>query len=302
MNKTTINSFASLQRFAAAAVYIVALFFTMQGCENLSPNAQENDDWTSGAKWIYKYSGQGEKQFVFTVEKDTVIDGKSCRIIRGENSKDIVYEENGRVYYYFDNKFRKIYDFNVNVGDIVEFEFKTKDAEATHLNTTMVLPFRIERISTVIIDGVELREIAAFYAYDGDYYWDYRHVYLEKMGIESLGRHLEGIFPVCPDCVVPAIHQTRLLWYKDTDIEYIGDWNDYILDWWTVRLIAKENYPATKDPEIKALSLKHGVTFRQSFPDATTQESLLHYDLTGKGRTKENTIKDFLVTGKFHLL
>ena len=87
-----------------------------------------------GATWCYKFNGHPyTRQAVYTVEKDTVVDGIVCQIIRSENSIDIVYEENGRVYYYYNNKFRKIYDFNVNVGDIVEFEFISR-----FLDTTLV--------------------------------------------------------------------------------------------------------------------------------------------------------------------
>ena len=81
--------------------------------------------------------------------------------------------------------------------------------------------------------------------------------------------------------------------------------NDHLT--WSVRLKLKpqsdESYLPTEDPVIKALLLKYGVAFKQSFPGAKTPELLLYYDLTASGSTDresmENIINDFLSTGKF---
>ena len=100
----------------------------------------------------------------FTVEKDTLVEGINCRLIAGKDGRHVVYEKKGRVYYYFMNKFRKIYDFNVKVGDVAEFEFKTSgavdaDEAIDRLNTTIVLPCRIESITTKVVDGISLSGI-----------------------------------------------------------------------------------------------------------------------------------------------
>ena len=76
---------------------------------------------------------------------------------------------------------------------------------------------------------------------------------------------------------------------------------------WSVRLKLKpqsdESYLATEDPVIKALLLKYGVAFKQSFPGAKNLELLLDYDLTGPGTMSEESrghcIADFLATEKF---
>ena len=192
-----------------------------------SATAHSQTEWFPiGAKWCYEHwiEAVGPKtRDLFTVEKDTLVDGKTCRIIRGETCNDIVFEENSRVYYYFNGKFRKIYDFNVNVGDVVEFEFKTSSASSSILDTTIILPMQIESISTRIIDGVELREVSAFYIYsDGIYYWDYKHVYLEKIGVEYPYMQIRtGIFPSHPGWAsLPS--SDELLWYQDHDIT-MGD-------------------------------------------------------------------------------
>ena len=181
-----------------------------------------------GAKWCYeiwRFQPERGTYFLFTVEKDTVVDGKNCRVIRGENSLDIVYEEEGRIYYYFNGKFRKIYDFNAKVGDTVEFEFKTQSPSSSSLDTTIVLPFRIESIPTKIIDGVELREVRTNFVHDGTKGSVYtQHIYIEKIGVVHpyIISCDGGPFPVMPNLPTTADHVTRLQWYQDHDIEYIG--------------------------------------------------------------------------------
>ena len=248
-----------------------------------------------GATWCYEYSGRPDRirQAVFTVEKDTVVDGRVCQIIRSENSTDIVYEENGSVYYYFKDKFRKIYDFNVNVGDTVEFEFKAVTYSPFHMDTTRVMPCRVLRISTILVNGVEIRKISTSCEWYSSV--NYGHEYYDKMGMLSTMSVAEGIFPTVY-ALSTADQLTNMHWYQDFDIEYVGVFsNRCVPDWWGVRFKLKpqtnENYIITKDQKMKALSAKHNVTlelYSGSF-----------YYLTGRGSNKEDTINDFLATGKF---
>ena len=277
------------------------------GCNKSDEADNENDTsfwFAKGANWAY-YDLQSRGYELLTVKKDTIVEGKRCKIISGVNSKDIVYEENGKVYYYFQNRFRKIYDFNVQVGDVVEFEFMTNDAVDTEdgnavMNTTIVLPCLIDSISSKYIDGLDLKEIFAVYTYTGSderLNFEYRYVYLEKIGAENHNNNLRnGIFPVCPEQVISSGH-LWYYWYKDHDIEYypgpLG---------WAVDLKLKPqtdpDYLATEDPEIKALELKHDVTLEQSYAGFKTQEMLLLYTLRGKGSRKK-ALDDFFATGKF---
>ncbi len=93
------------------------LFFTMHSQVEMFP---------IGAEWHYEI---GDIQPPYgnyhhsIVEKDTIVAGKTGRLVVADNgNKEIVYEDSGRVYYFFKDKFRKIYDFNVKEGDTVEFE------------------------------------------------------------------------------------------------------------------------------------------------------------------------------------
>ena len=228
MNTIKKNPYVYMQNISVAALCVCTLFFTASGCgkSEVEYDGDSSTWFPIGAKWQYQYyGGYGEdeiEQSELTVEKDTIVGRKNCRVLRGENSKDIVCVENGRVYYYFQNKFRKIFDFNVKEGDVVNFEFKTISTNGVgHLDKTIVLPFRIVRVSTKIIDGVELKVILASHNFKSGY--RYFHSYTEKVGIELIDRNLEGLFPTKPEYALPDIYQTRLLWYKDNDIEYVSN-------------------------------------------------------------------------------
>ena len=240
----------------------------------------------------------------FTVEKDTIVEGINCRVIVGENGRDIVYEKNGCVYYYFMNKFRKIYDFNVKAGDVVEFEFKTTDAPYPYgeivLNSTVTVPCEIEYVTTRVIDGITLREISAAYTIWGSEQlpniFD-RHVYIEKAGITSHKNIVsDGIFPVCPERYSSTTSYLWFHYYQDRDIEYRTGY-------WGVGLKLKPqtdaSYLATEDPKMIALQLKYNVRLNQSAPGAINPENLLYYTLRGVGGSKRTIINAFFATGKF---
>ena len=97
---------------------------------------------------------------------------------------------------------------------------------------------------------------------------------------------------------------------ESTDDEWpvlFDDEGNVVLDWavkMKLKPQADETYMPTRDPNIKALALKHGVYLKQSCPNpGSTPELLMYYDLRGRGTMSkesiDNAIKDFLSTGKF---
>ena len=220
------------------------LFFLL--CCLLIPDIYSQHEWFPiGTEWYYEWGGPSSVMPVLSkryfAEKDTVVDGKTCRLIRGGNSKDILFEENGSVYYYFNNSFRKIYDFTVNEGDVVELELKSSSGiNFRMMDSTMILPCTIQKIQTKTVDGVELKEICATYPFryevapdvwltEWGTFW-----YLEKIGCErpgTLNPILLYAYPpgdefipyVCVSNNPPEVYH-RLRCYHDPDMEYITDW------------------------------------------------------------------------------
>ncbi|MDR0795468.1 MAG: T9SS type A sorting domain-containing protein [Tannerella sp.] len=184
-----------------------------------------------GAEWYYECDGY--RYFTlsrFFVEKDTVVNGKTCRLISGDKGKEIVYVEDGCVYYFFNHKFRKMYDFTVKEGDVVELEIKTTRGYSSTVlfDTTVVLPCSIEKVTSKIIDGVELKEISAVYFITAELEPDYfitdrvTLTYLEKLGSEFPGRFPREFIPhVDPYSTEVASFHKGLRCYHDTDIDYI---------------------------------------------------------------------------------
>ncbi len=186
-----------------------------------------------GAEWHYEIGDMQPpygKYHHSVVKKDTVVAGKTCRLVVANNGKqEIVYEDSGRVYYHFKDKFRKIYDFNVEEGDTVEIEYKTRSEIFPYeLDSTLILPFVVKKVSTKNINDIQLKKISAYNGYyesNNHEYWRYEHVYIEKVGIENLDLfEVEVIFPVCPGCPVILEHYTQLRCYNNSDIDYTTDW------------------------------------------------------------------------------
>ena len=234
------------------------ILFTFMVCTFLFPCAYSQTEWFPvGAEWYYDWGDTNWGSYVrwhYFVEKDTVVDGQACRMIRSESKErityaengglkhywvngepdgdEIVYEENGRVYYYFDGKFRKIFDFSVNVGDSVDFELRnfTAFSDGKTDTTITIISCRIEEITSIAVSGTELREIRASYIeyIERPYDWitiPKEYVYLEKAGSEFPGKELRhGLFPNFSNgAVFPELYY-RLICYHDTDVEYITDW------------------------------------------------------------------------------
>src|SRR5687768_12556743 len=80
-----------------------------------------------GAEWTYgitNHAGPEKYYENWVVRGDTVIEGKSCRLIRVEgrnlpqHMKFITYEDSNIVYWYnFNDTFTVLYDFNKNKGE-----------------------------------------------------------------------------------------------------------------------------------------------------------------------------------------
>ena len=102
-------------------VFVLLLFVCMSGStqSKFAPN---------GAEWYYSDPGLFSSNPLNSYEKyitkgDTVIEVKICKIIRRQNFSEVMYEENNKVYYRYKNDFKLIYDFAVNIGDTIKFDF-----------------------------------------------------------------------------------------------------------------------------------------------------------------------------------
>jgi len=203
-----------------------------------SIKAQTNEFAPIGAMWNYEsgYECYDSTQHFFIVERDTIVAEKNCRLIRNQlsNKEEIMYEEDGKVYYYFQNQFRKIYDFSVNVGDSVELEFKSITRypnwpEPFILDTTFIAFCRVTDVKTTFINGVALKEITTRFSVTYEPEPGYvltgnvTFVYTEKIGIRRFySLSFAGEFIPYVWYGIGGIPENyyKLKSYQDSDIEY----------------------------------------------------------------------------------
>ena len=140
---------------------------------------------------------------------------------------------------------------------------------------------------------------------------------LKEKSMKTFKFFLSMLFLICWSCknagdIQPLVDMESVIEIQisESDDEWpvlFDDEGNVVLDW-AVKLKLKpqddETYLPTRDPDIKALLLKHGLHFKQSWWLPTTNpELLLYYDLRGRGtmdeKSRENAINDFLATGKF---
>lgn len=208
------------------------IFFTMYLIFHATVGFCQTQWSPSVAEWYFSIDGgnptNGYKKYVY--EKDTIIDAKICQVIHGFNSSDrnsiqreVMYEENGEVYYFFKEKFRKIYDFTLQKGDLASLEFKGYSENSSVIDTTYIVNFKIEDISTVFVDG---KEVKKFTASETEFHQDSIHgntyVYYEKIG------NLQEFIPVRFAHNMFTENNDLLRCYNDADIHYVSDeWSLY---------------------------------------------------------------------------
>ena len=184
----------------------------------------ENDFAPLGARWYYQYV-QGNSYVTFVSEKDTVVNTKNCKVIGNEHGKEIMYEEEGKVYYWYDAKFRKIFDFTVTVGDSVFFEVKASTRNSIiPLDTVIMIHCAVENISYVNTENIPLKVVTVSVSNKNkpDYYienWPSTYTYYEKIGYS----HKYFILQIS-NWASTGEEITSLRCYHDNDINYTGAW------------------------------------------------------------------------------
>ena len=115
-----------------------------------------------GAEWYYNCNANGNimQSHLNRVvsEKDSIVEDNHCRVLSQyyDNStmaseKYILKQDRGKIYYYCQNKFNLLFDFDTEIGDIVEFTFKYKkydyDNYPAYKDTLLSARYEIESIT-----------------------------------------------------------------------------------------------------------------------------------------------------------
>ncbi|MBC7412797.1 MAG: hypothetical protein H7331_10140, partial [Bacteroidia bacterium] len=178
--------------------------------------------WASaGATWHYSVQGYAREGYTkLTNIKDTIISGKACNVLQKytevydfinqntitETTLQYTYEDSNKVYYYVNNHFSLLYNFNATAGSIWLTEFDTTNSVQNcnqYLDTIMV-----DSVKTEMINGVALRKL---YVHVTRNNYTYNDQIIEKIG------SLIYMFPTPSYCnVIVEVGISPLRCYTDS--------------------------------------------------------------------------------------
>lgn len=158
-----------------------AVHLTNEGAVNLANGVLEamEDEMVfapSGAVWYYdeRFAFSGDIDFIqFTSERDTIIQGKSCKVITKRHQlecmnrpgEEFIYTKNNRVMLWNEQleKFDLLYDFNARAGDSWEVNVQTADTMVTG-------SVNVDSVYYLNVNGVDLLTLDVTYAINWDAY------------------------------------------------------------------------------------------------------------------------------------
>lgn len=181
--------------------------------------------WTFDNQYLVSYPAHGYVKY--SVGNDTVINDTMAKLINinavaynGNESVEnplIVHESNSRVYHWTGEKFKLMYDFNLNAGDTLKNEVRHADW------CDSVSPVIIDSVSSVNINGINLKVQYITYT---PYNWEYLVEARTERIVERVGS--ERYFIYSPNCEFGcSFANTDLRCYNDNDISYRNEWWDY---------------------------------------------------------------------------
>ena len=188
--------------------------------------------WTFDDQQEFTYQAHGYDKY--TVVGDTVINDTAAKQILhksvsytgtehgGNIPSIIVHESNSRVYYWNGNKFVKMYDLSLNVGDTLDI-YSLNCGE----DCDSVSPFVVDSVYIDNINGVDLK-VQEFSCTMYGLYGENNEIYCEKI-IERIGS--EKSFFYHPECPGDVFVYTGLRCYNDDEVSYRSYmWNHYECD------------------------------------------------------------------------
>ncbi len=204
-----------------------------------------------GAEWHYSsyVIAPLDNFFLYQVEKDTTINGKTGRKINRITSNaevleyEILYLDSNKVYYWFENDFHLMYDFAAEIGDTVLFSFKSFTLTPPFTDTILEVSGKILEKNDVLINGKLLKRVKSsvipIAGLENEYIWPGDFIYTEQIGHDYL--EMEVIYKI----LLPSTGSgSRLRCYNNyIDLSYItpfwdnyGNVCDYLLSTNTIKM------------------------------------------------------------------
>lgn len=210
----------------------------------VSVNAQVSQEFASvGAEWYYNNASShgpyGHFKY-FKSEKDTIVAGDSCRILKQyfdstttATESYIIKQNAGKIYYYYRNEWNLLFDFDVQVDDTVIFTFmydKYNYDTSETIDSVFSARFVIHSIETnnqelktivseIIGEDIPVSEGEPIFA-------SFTYSYTEKIGLSYLKGVPEysGFIPYFSNLPQIAVDYLEFLrCYSDSEISYTTD-------------------------------------------------------------------------------
>lgn len=189
-----------------------------------------------GAEWYYTYSydmkGPLSTYTKFTCTGETIIKGKSCKIIEGNSERYFLHEDKGKVYYYLRDTFNLIYDFTAQAGDTITFGFKSDTAYSSNIIIDKVynVDCKVLSVDTVYAGNIPIKRFITstkLYPREDLQYLMYSSQYTYY---ENIGNNERFLFFLSPYAIIPETeHMLRC--YNDKDISFKEEWfGNYTID------------------------------------------------------------------------
>ena len=188
-----------------------------------------------GAEWYYNWCAEGNiahsyLRYYIVSEKDTIVEENNCRVLRQYSGHSnvahgqyIIKQEQGKVYYYYQDKFNLLFDFDADVNDTVKFTFTYREyfSYDVYKDTMLSARYQIESITT---NAQNLKTFTTTIL-EEDKFADYNmeilpwyHLYTEKIGYNN------EFMPILDNLVYTAEGQCQMLrCYYDADFSFISD-------------------------------------------------------------------------------
>lgn len=203
-------------------IALISLFIVLSAALFAQNWFRDGATWTFDSQQLFTYQARGYNKY--TVVGDTIINDTAAKQILhksvtytgteygGNIPSIIVHESNSKVYYWNGNKFVKMYDLSLNVGDTLDIYSINCDEDCDSVS-----PFVVDSVYIENINGVDLKVQEFSCTIYGLYGDDNNEIYSEKI-IERIGS--EKRFFYYPECPADVFVYTGLRCYNDDELSY----------------------------------------------------------------------------------
>ncbi|MCP3929568.1 MAG: T9SS type A sorting domain-containing protein [Bacteroidetes bacterium] len=209
--RCSINSKTAQTKFRFREMQYIALLIFLPIC------LLAQQEWAPiGAKWYQNtdFNDFDEQHhplegfYLIESTGDTIIDGLSYRIV----GDYLMYQEGFEVYFLWKDSLRLLYDFDVQEGDTIKFEF------LNCLDSIIKPTYKVIETSELYLNQQVLKKVKCQLLFTSDYGGPSEYEYIEKIGSTT------KIVEESGDCVaIPEYSPEWLRCYADSTIEYKSD-------------------------------------------------------------------------------